>query len=88
MRHLNKIIFINSATIRYQEILIDGKYQMTAIIKTPDQTQIHIPLQENSLTSPYLNLELKFPDRVQPKKIGIGDDERELAIGLISVSYH
>ena len=24
MRHLNKIIFINSATIRYQEILIDG----------------------------------------------------------------
>jgi len=70
------------------EILIDGKYQMTAIIKTPDQTQIHIPLQENSLTSPYLNLELKFPDRVQPKKIGIGDDERELAIGLISASYH
>ncbi|MBU3584108.1 hypothetical protein ICN41_08935 [Polynucleobacter sp. 15G-AUS-farblos] len=49
--------------------------------------QINIPIPGDLTNQHRLELLLKFPNNISPKALGIGDDTRNLAIGLIWAEY-
>ena len=50
---------------------------------TEDQfNQIVIPISEAHLKQQYLNIDFNFLNPIRPKDIGLGDDDRQLSIGL------
>lgn len=69
------------------EIHIDHQYQQTFILTNPLLNTVSIPIPVNSIDKPFLQIEMRYPSRVQPQKLGLGNDSRELAIGIISARY-
>jgi hypothetical protein len=49
--------------------------------------QIEISLTPTIINSGALKLELQFPTAISPKALGIGLDDRPLAVGLESIKY-
>lgn len=49
--------------------------------------QIDIPIPSTMANQHRLELLLKFPNNISPKALGIGDDTRNLAIGIIWAEY-
>jgi hypothetical protein len=49
--------------------------------------QIDIPIPGSMANQQKLELLLKFPNNISPKALGIGDDTRNLAIGIIWAEY-
>ena len=48
---------------------------------------INLTIPSADLGQKYVLLEFRLPDRVKPKDVGLGNDEREEGIGLISAVY-
>ena len=48
--------------------------------------EIIIPIVQ-SKTKDYIVVELRTPDAISPKELGIGDDVRKLAVGLESAVF-
>jgi hypothetical protein len=69
------------------EVWVNSQFQKKVIL-TQDQGNkvlVNIP-QANTATNPkqdYVTIELKLPNKAKPKDLGLGDDTRELAIGLV-----
>jgi hypothetical protein len=74
-------------TYQLVDISINGAPQAQVILNKRFGNQIEIPLNPTIMNSGSLKLELQFPTAISPKALGIGIDERPLAIGLEAVRY-
>jgi hypothetical protein len=69
------------------EVWVNSQFQKKVVL-TQDQGNkvlVEIP-QANTATNPkqdYVTIELRLPNKAKPKDLGLGDDTRELAIGLV-----
>ena len=68
-------------------ISVDGAIIKSFNLTDEKATTILIPLSELNLKKGYLVLHFDLPNPVKPKDIGMGDDTRELAIGLITARF-
>jgi hypothetical protein len=69
------------------EIWINGASQAKAVITKRFDNQIEVLLPPSALNNDKLKVEFVFPTAVSPKALGIGIDERSLAIGLEAITY-
>ena len=80
--------FVNS---KYPEqsvqLLIDGVPVKKVILTQFDDNQINIPLPLFLQGKEFFKLEFNFKNPTSPKNLGIGDDNRLLGIGMISLVF-
>ena len=69
------------------EIWINGASQAKATLNKRFGNEIEVPLPAAVLKSERLKVDFVFPTAVSPKTLGIGIDERPLALGLEAVRY-
>jgi hypothetical protein len=69
------------------EIWINGAPQTKVTLNKRFGNEIEVPLPAAVLNSERLKVDFVFPTAVSPKTLGIGIDERPLAIGLEAVRY-
>lgn len=69
------------------EVWVNGENQASAVLTQRFGNQIKVNLPSKVMSAGKLKLELVFPKAVSPKALGIGSDERPLAIGLEAVRY-
>ncbi len=77
----------SSKTDQIVEIKVNGVPQKPALLTQRFGNVIEIPLNQSVLNANQLKVEFGFPTAASPKALGIGIDERPLAIGLESVRY-
>jgi len=68
-------------------VMMNGKLRVSTLLNIEDDNQILIPLEAGDLSSERLIVEFQLPSLVSPASLGMGKDERKLAIGLKSVRY-
>jgi len=69
------------------EVWVNSQFQKKVVL-TQDQGNkilVDIPPSNNANTpkQDYVTIELRLPNKAKPKDLGLGDDTRELAIGLV-----
>ena len=69
------------------KVIINGQMRSSALLSKDDSNQIIIPLEAGDFSGERLAVELQLPNLVSPAALGIGQDDRKLAIGLKSVRY-
>jgi len=69
------------------EILINGALQKKVSLTEFESNQIDIPLPTSLLGQDYFKLELKMLNPASPKALGIGEDDRQLGLGVISAVF-
>ena len=69
------------------EIWINGAPQAKVTLVKRFGNEIEVLLPVSALNSEKLKVDFIFPTAVSPKALGIGIDERPLAIGLEAVRY-
>ena len=69
------------------EIWINGAQQAKVTLVKRFGNEIEVLLPASALNSEKLKVDFVFPASVSPKALGIGIDERPLAIGLEAVRY-
>jgi hypothetical protein len=74
-------------TSQLVDITINGAPQAQVILNKRFGNQIEIPLNPSMMNSGKLKVEFQFPTAISPKALGIGIDDRSLAIGLEAVRY-
>jgi len=70
------------------DVMVGGNMLKTITLSKPDQNTINIPLNQVDLDAGFLQIYFRFHNPVRPSDIGMGDDKRLLAIGLISATFH
>jgi hypothetical protein len=68
------------------EVIVDGRMLPRVMLKAEQHNQIVIPLN-NHLQSDAVNIELKFLTSKKPSDLGMGSDDRPLALGLQSAVF-
>jgi len=76
-----------SQTAQDVEIWVNGAPQAKATLLKRFGNEIEVLLPASALNSEKLKVDFIFPTAVSPKALGIGIDERPLAIGLEAVRY-
>ena len=76
-----------SQTLQDVEILINGVPQAKATLSKRFGNEIEVLLPTSILNSERLKVDFLFQSAVSPKTLGIGIDERPLAIGLEALRY-
>jgi hypothetical protein len=73
-------------------VKINGALVLTTSLASASDTLIQIPvpeeMQENSAASGLMRVGFEFPNAVQPKKIGLNEDGRTLALGLRAITLN
>lgn len=69
------------------ELWIDGVLQEKVSLTRFEGNQIRLNLPPSVSNKEYFILELKFSNRVSPKSIGMGPDDRLLGFGLVSAEF-
>lgn len=73
--------------IQEMELWIDGALQEKVALTRFEGNRIRLNLPPPVLNMEYFILELKFPNRVTPKSIGMGPDDRLLGFGLVAAEF-
>ena len=68
------------------QIWLNGFFQKNVMLGN-NPAVINLTIPSADLGQKYVLLEFRLPDRVKPKDVGLGNDEREEGIGLISAVY-
>jgi hypothetical protein len=68
-------------------LMIHGQLRSSATLSKEDGNQIIIPVEAGDFSGDRLAVELQLPNLISPSALGIGKDDRQLAIGLRSVRY-
>jgi hypothetical protein len=76
-----------SQTTQDVEIWMNGVLQVKVTLVKRFGNEIEVLLPTSALNSEKLKVDFVFPTAVSPKALGIGIDERPLAIGLEAVRY-
>ena len=69
------------------EVWVNGLLQQKPVFKQSEHNRLSIAVPKEAIERGYMTVHLHFPDRVKPKEIGMGDDVRELSIGLESATF-
>jgi hypothetical protein len=71
------------------EVLVDGGQKYQYALNDFDSNLIRIPIAaSNSNSGRLTHLRFNFMDAISPKQLGIAPDDRELAIGFKSATFH
>ena len=70
------------------KIQVNGRALSTVKLDQPEHNAIEIHIDAQMQKTGYLAIDLIFLDAAQPKTIGIGDDDRYLAIGIESARFN
>ena len=72
------------------DIWVNGHYQKTSILQKNQGNIIHVSIPSDQIDSgqDYLEIELKLPNKVKPVELGLGNDIRELGIGLTNGKWY
>lgn len=70
------------------KIEVNGRELFTVKLDQPEHNAIEIPIDAQMQKAGYLAIGLTFLDAAQPKAIGVGDDDRYLAIGIESARFN
>lgn len=85
---LNARAFVSSGLPK-QHVIVDingtGVQQFT--LSNPEENSLVINIPKELRSLPFITLRFQFPDAVSPKSLGIGIDERRLAIGIKSAAF-
>jgi hypothetical protein len=65
-------------------VYVDRQLQQTAVLSKDQGNLIEIVLPPKAVDKDYVTIELRFNNQAKPKDLGLGDDIRDLAIGLVS----
>ena len=68
------------------EIWINGQLARSLALQQGDNNQVDLPIPKEWLDLGYLAITFVFKNPARPQDIGLGDDERLLAIGLVSAT--
>ena len=68
-------------------VSVNGKKSKRFIFNQFEINEIKIPLDNAVLLDGFVNLIFQFPNAKSPKSLGVGDDDRNLAIGLRSAIF-
>ena len=69
------------------ELWVDGVLNERISLTRFEGNRIRLNLPPSILNKEYFILELKFPNRVSPKSIGMGPDDRLLGFGLVAAEF-
>jgi hypothetical protein len=69
------------------EILVNGVKQKDELLNGKEVQKITIPIPKLHPNDGYLLIEFHFPNRISPKELGQGADERKLGIGLVGAQF-
>jgi hypothetical protein len=86
MRIVLKAMINSAHPIQTGNLYING-FLAQRLRLTADQTQLDIPLSKAMRERNYLQIEFMPKNPISPKSLGLGDDVRNLGIGLISVEF-
>lgn len=64
-------------------IWVNNEFQKKVILTKDQGNMVLIDIPITSPKQDYVTIELRLPNKARPKDLGIGDDVRELAIGLV-----
>ena len=72
------------------DIWVNGHYQKTSILQKNQGNIIDVSISSDQIDSgqDYLEIELKLPNKVKPVELGLGNDIRELGIGLTNGKWY
>jgi hypothetical protein len=69
------------------EVWVNSQFQKKVVLteNQGNRVLVEIPPSNNANTpkQDYVTIELRLPNKAKPKDLGLGDDTRELAIGLV-----
>ena len=68
-------------------LFVNGVLMMTQTFTRSEGNVIKIPITDAIAKAGFINLEFQFFNRVRPKDIGIGEDDRNLSVGLVSARF-
>jgi hypothetical protein len=69
------------------KVMINGQLRSTSTLIQEDGNQIIIPLEVTDFSNSRLVVELQLPNLVSPSSLGMGNDDRKLAIGLKTARF-
>lgn len=69
-------------------IYINGTLIKTLKLNSPDIQSVTLPLPKMNIPSTPIELKFEFQNVISPYRLGVGDDKRTLAIGLISATFY
>jgi len=72
---------------QFIEIWLNGVFQKKITLKDFGNNQFDIEIPKEQQGAQTLTIQFKFPGITTPKSIGMGDDDRKLALGLKSVQF-
>jgi len=78
-----------SPTHRQQRVTIwaNGRSRLNIKLTDPENNVVTIPITQEDKCKSYLIVGMHYSDSISPEKIGLGRDDRNLAIGLVSASF-
>ncbi len=83
----NVSAFINDKNPELQlTILMNDSFQLQTTIKNSHQNHLEIPLPEVVEVNKFTSIEFKFDKFISPKTLGLGDDDRNLALFIHSMT--
>jgi hypothetical protein len=68
-------------------IWVNGVPIKTTSLTKDNNNLLNIPINDHAIKEGYLIIGFTFPDAISPEKLDLGDDNRTLAIGLVSAKY-
>ena len=68
-------------------VLVDGRPTLNLTLTKGEHNIAEIPLNHLAPKQEFVMLEFKLPDATTPKKLGMGDDSRQLAVGIVSATF-
>jgi hypothetical protein len=69
------------------DIRINGSTSYSFSLNSFEDNKIVLPIPPLSLKQGYVSLKFEYPNAASPKQLGLGDDDRVLAVGLKSVLF-
>jgi len=70
------------------EVWVNDQLYKSMTFAKDDGNEIEIALSQAILSNRYILIDFRFQTPVKPKDLGLGDDDRALAIGLVSGLFH
>lgn len=65
------------------EVWVNNQFQKKVTLTQDQGNQVLVEIASTDPKQDYVTIELRLPNKAKPKDLGLGDDTRELAIGLV-----
>lgn len=81
--------FVSKANpIQKVRVTVNGQKQYVFSFNKFNGNYIDIPISKKEMEQKILRLQFQFPDAASPTQLGIGNDDRQLAIGFEKATYY